>query len=68
MRIFNGPMLKRLRLKKNMRQIDLAKVSGISQETISLLERGKHQNPETETILRLSHGLGITPNELLGIT
>lgn len=38
-------ILKELREKKGLSQAELAEKSGIKQQTISLIENGKRQNP-----------------------
>ena len=45
-------------------QEELAERSGVSQNAISDIERGK-RGPAFITFLRLAHGLGISPAELV---
>lgn len=52
------------RKRKNMRQDDLAKASGLDQTTISDLETGRNVNPRLDTIRRLAKALGIRPVQL----
>lgn len=58
-----GVRLERLREKKAMTQMQLAKASGIRQTTISAIELGKQQ-PRESTLRLLAVGLGIPFPEL----
>lgn len=57
--------LKRLREERKMTQRELARLSGIDNSTISLLEAGRRPNPTIEVLNSLSIGLDIDFFELL---
>jgi len=56
-------LIRRLRLERGWKQVDLAKVSGIHQERISLLERG--MPPTREEAESLAKIFGIEVNEII---
>jgi transcriptional regulator with XRE-family HTH domain len=58
-------LLRWLRQSKNLTQADLAKLTGISQHSISKLETGQTA-PRPETALRLADALGVSPRTLGG--
>jgi DNA-binding XRE family transcriptional regulator len=60
-----GERLKAYRDSKGMSQTDLATRSGLTQEMISNLERGKHQ-PRFDTLEKYAKGLGVPITVLLG--
>ncbi|MBQ1215215.1 MAG: helix-turn-helix transcriptional regulator [Firmicutes bacterium] len=60
-----GERLKELRKKRGMSQVELSKVSGVSQQAISNTETGRN-DPSAETIRMLSSALGVSTSELLG--
>ena len=47
-----------LREEKRLRQIDLAKKLGVSQQFISLIETGQERNLTLETLLKIARSLG----------
>lgn len=47
-----------LREKKHLRQIDLAKKLGVSQQFISQIETGQEKNLTLETLLKIAKSLG----------
>jgi transcriptional regulator with XRE-family HTH domain len=53
-----GENLRRLRERRGLHQNDLARDSGISQPTISILERDM-RDPHTETLRKLADALGV---------
>ena len=57
-----GLNVRRLRLKKGLSQVDLAKRAGLSANYIGTLERGV-QNPSLKTLERLAKGLGCGMSE-----
>src|SRR5437868_15030054 len=58
-----GELLQQLRKSKKMKQKQLAKLIGVSRETVSLWERGEYK-PETDTSLyELVRFLGLTEQE-----
>jgi len=60
-----GERLRAFRESKGSSQSDLAARSGLTQEMISNLERGKHQ-PRFDTIEKYAKGLGVPVTDLLG--
>ena len=46
----------------------LATRSGLHKHTVEKLLRGETKYPRPRTLAALAHGLGITPNDLLGMT
>ena len=58
--------LKNLRITNGYSQAKLAKFTGISQQTISWIERGMQTSPRWETVVKLASKLNVTPVELLG--
>jgi transcriptional regulator with XRE-family HTH domain len=56
--------LRGLRLKRGLRQEDLARKAGIARPNIARLERGTHL-PSTETLRRLAAALGVSLSRLL---
>lgn len=51
-------LLEQERKKRKMSQQDLAKASGVAQQTISKIESGESENPGIYTMYRLAWGLG----------
>ncbi|MCR9060744.1 MAG: helix-turn-helix domain-containing protein [Rhodobacteraceae bacterium] len=64
MRRLVGKNLTRLRDERNMTQKEIAAISGISQQYLSSLERGK-RNPTVITIYQISLALNVDPMEFL---
>lgn len=64
MRRLVGKNFARLRDERNMTQEDVAAATGISQQYLSGLERGK-RNPTIITIYEISQALDVDPMELL---
>jgi DNA-binding XRE family transcriptional regulator len=60
-----GEKLRARRESRGLTQDDLARRSGLTQEMISNLERGKHQ-PRFDTLEKYASGLGMTVTSLLG--
>lgn len=58
--------VKAYRIKNNLTQSELANKTGISKETISLIERMK-TNPSLDTMQRLARFMGITVPDLLTV-
>ena len=54
-----------IRRKKGLTQRKLAKISGVSYNTIIKIERGGIPNPTIETVLKLSQALNIKIDDLL---
>lgn len=59
-----GENLKKLRLKKNMSQVDLANVLNVDRAYISNIENGR-MNPTLSTLEKIAGALGISSSELL---
>ncbi len=55
--------LKKVRLKENMTQQELAAATGLTQGTLSRLENGRRR-PRPKTLRRLAEALGVEPEEL----
>jgi transcriptional regulator with XRE-family HTH domain len=58
-------MLKRLRKKKGLSQLELAGKTGLPHGYLSELEAGKKKNPSLKVLQKLALGLGVTVSELL---
>lgn len=56
----NRSLLIELREGRGLNQRELAIIAGISQQTISSLERGSKQ-PSIESLMAISHALGVEP-------
>ncbi|MFA5750805.1 MAG: helix-turn-helix transcriptional regulator [Candidatus Paceibacterota bacterium] len=59
-----GENLKKLRIKKDISQIELARILGVDRSFVSNIENGKN-NPTLSTITSLAKVLGVSTNELL---
>jgi len=59
-----GENLKRIRTKKNITQVEIAKKLGVNRSFVSNLENAK-TNPTLATITNLAQALGVSTNELL---
>lgn len=59
-----GENLKKIRTKKNITQIEIAKILGADRSFVSNIENGK-TNPTLSTITSLAKALGVSTNELL---
>jgi transcriptional regulator with XRE-family HTH domain len=55
--------LKRLRLRKNLTQEDLAAMTDLTQRTISMIETGR-QRPRAKTLRKLAEALDVEPRNL----
>ena len=60
-----GRRMKELREKQGISQEDFAEACGLHRTAVGLLERGK-SIPRLDTLLIVSHGLGVTVSKLLG--
>lgn len=56
--------LKKIRLMRNLTQIELSKKAGVSQSAISDIETGKRPNPSITIIKCLADALGVNVNDL----
>ena len=59
-----GENLKKMRIKKDISQIELARLLGVDRSFVSNIENGKN-NPTLSTITSLAKALGVSTNELL---
>jgi len=59
-----GQNLKRIRTKKNITQVEIAKKLGVDRSFVSNLENAK-TNPTLATITNLAQALNVSTNELL---
>ena len=58
--------IKELREKIGMSQIELAAKSGVSTNTISLMENGKSDNPNKSTLKAIASALGVSIDQIKG--
>jgi transcriptional regulator with XRE-family HTH domain len=58
------PRLREVRLRKLVKQADLAQRAGVSVSTLSALEQG-HHTASLSTAQRLAEALGVDPAELM---
>jgi transcriptional regulator with XRE-family HTH domain len=59
-----GDRMRELRAREGVSQDGLAHTSGVHSTSIGRIERGGRE-PRLTTILRLAHGLGVEPGELV---
>jgi transcriptional regulator with XRE-family HTH domain len=59
--------LKTARTLKGWTQVELARRSGVSQRTVTDIERGIILNPTWETANRLASALGVEPQQIFAI-
>ena len=57
------PLVKARRIAA-LSQSELAKLSGVCQTTISMIENGRITNPHPKTIRQMAEALGVTPLSL----
>jgi len=62
-----GKRLRAFRLRKDLSQVELAKVLGTKQANVSDIERGI-RGVTVQQLVKVARVLGITPNEILGET
>ena len=62
--VFVGRAIRRARMRKGLKQTDLASAVGVTPETVSNFERGRTA-PSLTTLGKLAHVLGIPPHALL---
>jgi transcriptional regulator with XRE-family HTH domain len=60
-----GEKLKRYRRGAGLTQVELAEESGLSQSTITQIEKGNITEPRPGTLKALADALGIAPRDLL---
>lgn len=66
MRRLVGSNVRRLRLERDLTQERFAELSGLSQQYISDLERGR-RNPTVVTVYEIAVALGVQPVNLLQV-
>lgn len=59
-----GEYIRAARLRRNLSQWELSKLSGLSRSHLSRLELDDYQRPSAQTFLALAKGLRIQPDEL----
>lgn len=59
-----GKKLRKVRLKKNLSQGDIARILGVHRSYISGLERGR-RNPSLLTVQKVAKALGVNAKELI---
>ncbi len=59
--------IRELREDRDLRQVDVAKATGIDQKTLSNYETGK-TNPDSFAIIELARFFGVTTDYLLGVS
>ena len=57
--------LKNIRSERNMTQLELSKLSGVSQPYINELENSKKKNPSVSVLKKLAETLGVKLSELV---
>jgi transcriptional regulator with XRE-family HTH domain len=60
----DGGRLRRIRKERLLTQVELSKMTGVAQDSISALETGKRE-AHPGTIRKLAEALGVEPTELL---
>lgn len=50
---------------KNLRQVDLCRMSGLSSAYMSMFLKGKMQDPTLSTAVSITHALGYTIDEMV---
>jgi len=61
-----GAKIKKIRIEKGMKQVDLAYDIDVNKQAINNIEAGR-KNITLSTVLKLSNALGITPSELFEV-
>ena len=59
-----GENLKKLRIKKDISQIELARILGVDRSFVSNVENWKN-NPTLSTLRKITSALGVSTSELL---
>ena len=60
-----GHMLKALRERKGLTQVELAEKAGVTQSYLARLEAGERENPSLDVLKRLAEALGVPLSKLL---
>lgn len=56
--------LRRKRVDARLSVVELAEKAKVSRQTISALESGRVEDPNTETLIKLADALGCEPSEI----
>jgi transcriptional regulator with XRE-family HTH domain len=56
------------RMRRGVRQGELARAIGVSQNTLSLIEKGETQDPRSSIITNIARVLHVSTDYLLGLT
>jgi transcriptional regulator with XRE-family HTH domain len=59
--------LKDIRESKGWSQVTLGKRSGVTNMTISDIERGVNRNPSWEIVAKLAHALECSPHDIVSV-
>jgi len=59
-----GANLKKIRLSKGVKQVEIARILGVDRSFVSNVENGK-TNPTLSTITNLAKALGVSSDQLL---
>lgn len=57
--------IKRLKVKKGYSSYKIAKLSGVAESTLSLIENGKRKNVTMETVQKIASALNVSTEELV---
>lgn len=63
-----GKALRKLRISRGLSQRELAVKAGMTAASVSYIETGAVKSPRLETRLKLSIALGVSRDELLGVS
>ena len=57
--------LKKIRKEKQYSLEQIARLTGLSLNTIVKIENGKNQNPTIQTMMKIAESLGVSVNDLI---
>lgn len=60
-----GANIKKARKQKQLTQLQLSEMSGISQGGISLVESGQKKSPSLDVVKKIADALGVTIDDLI---
>ena len=58
-------MIKELRKKKGLTQMELARIAGVKQSVLSYIESGRTKHPRSDTLAAIAAALGVPIEELM---
>ncbi len=61
-----GDRIRALREARNLNQLELVKLAGVKQSTLSQLENNKHKGASIATLQAIARALDVTLEQLLG--